>query len=484
MSPEWEELERRIARIEQVLGIAGQASSLPAPSESPASVPKLETTALLPILGRALLGLAGAYLLRALTESGVLPHELGVAVGLAYALFWLLWAARTPAAQKLEAALHSLTAVLVLAPLLWEAALRFHAVSTWMAGAILLFFTLFGLIVSWRKDLLIVATISTIAGLGTAAALLVATHDVVPFTCVILTIAAAVEICACLDHWLSERWLAAAAADLSVVLATWLVTNPRGLPETYVPIPHGWLLAAQIVLLAIYLASIIFRTLLHGSTFTVFEILQCAAVFLISARAMPPVTLCCGAACYLVAFRQHGRNYHVYSSFGAALLLVGLWTALPLSSFEAILPALAVCGAIAGRSLGSLTLQVHGAVCLIPTIVTGGVPGAAAAVLCYALAIRTSPAFNLALAGAALWLLAGLAGFRTPVIGAAALLLAWSGARWKRLELGRLAYPAMLLAGYRLLMFDLHRESKAALFLSLLVYGVVLIILPRVKRAL
>jgi len=124
-------------------------------------------TALLPVLGRALLGLAGAYLLRAFTESGTFAPQAGVAIGLLYALLWLVWAARTPAARRIETALRSLTSVLVLAPLLWEATLRFHAISTWTAGAILLLFTVFGLAVSWRKDLLIVATITTLAGLGT-----------------------------------------------------------------------------------------------------------------------------------------------------------------------------------------------------------------------------------------------------------------------------------------------------------------------------
>ena len=127
------------------------------------------------------------------------------------------------------------------------------------------------------KDLLIVATIATLAGLGTAAALLMATHDVLPFTLVFLAIAAAVEASACLDHWLSERWLAATAADLAVLLATWLVTNERGLPPAYAPIPHAWLLAAQVALLAIYLSSTIVRTLLRGFTFTGFETAQCAA---------------------------------------------------------------------------------------------------------------------------------------------------------------------------------------------------------------
>ncbi|MBZ5625548.1 MAG: hypothetical protein LAQ69_43660, partial [Acidobacteriia bacterium] len=216
--PEWEgleaevrELSRRIGRIEKALGIetdqaAQTAPVLPAPS-APGEVAGVEPTALFPLLGRALLGLAGAYLLRALTEAGTLPHGGGVAIGILYAVAWLVWGARTPAAHRLEAALHCLTSALVLAPLLWEATLRFHAVSTWSAGALLLFFTLFGLAVSWRKNLLIVSTIGTLAGLGTAAALLVATHDVLPFTVVFLAIAAAVEVSACLDHWLSERWL-------------------------------------------------------------------------------------------------------------------------------------------------------------------------------------------------------------------------------------------------------------------------------------
>ena len=109
-----------------------------------------------------------------------------------------------------------------------------------------------------------------------------ATRDVLPFTFLFLAMAAAIEASACLDHWLSERWLGAAAADLAVLLATWLVTNQRGLPEGYAPIPHAWLLAAQVALLTIYLASTIVRTLLRGFSFTAFETAQVAVAFAIS----------------------------------------------------------------------------------------------------------------------------------------------------------------------------------------------------------
>jgi hypothetical protein len=467
--PEWEGLEaevrdlaRRLSRIERELGIDARRAEL-APVAAPAAPAEavVAPATLLPVLGRALLGLAGAYLLRALTESGALPPRGGIAIGILYAVGWLVWAARTPASQRVEAALHSLTAALVLAPLLWEATLRFHAVSTGSAGAILLLFTVFGLAVSWRKDLLMVATVATLTGLGTAAALLLATHDVLPFTGVFLAIAAAVEASACLDHWLSERWLAAAAADLAVVLATWLVTNERGLPPAYAPIRHSWLLAAQIALLAIYLSSTIIRTLVRGSVFTNFEIVQCAAAFAISVGgglrlsnedprlglAMAMLTIACGAACYAVSFlrldrqgARRGRNFYTYSTFGILLVLAGSRILLRHGGADILWPALAVACVWAGGFSGRLTLLVHGTIYLLLALSTSGAllqaadfvvasgswPGAGDAALlvgsgaagvCYLLAVRLAKgrtewnfqALRLALMGTFAWLAAGVA---------------------------------------------------------------------------
>jgi hypothetical protein len=66
---------------------------------------------------------------------------------------------------------------------------------------------------------------------------------------------------------------------------------------------------------------------------------------------------------------------------------------------------------------------------------------------------------------------------RTAVIAVAALLAA-RFASWSHL-----IYPLMLLGVWRLVMVDLHQERKTALFLSLLIYGAALIILPRLLRA-
>ncbi len=559
-------LRQRVERIEQELGLAPEAvtrSLLPHPTPDSASIAPSPAT-LLPVLGRALLGLAGAYLLRAITESATVTAEIGVAIGLLYAILWLVWAARTSSARRLEAAMHSLTSVLVLCPLLWEGTLHFHAVSTWAAAAVLLFFTVFGLAVSWRKDLLIVATITTLAGLGTAAALLIATRDVLPFTLVFLAIAAAIETSACLNHWLSERWLAATAADLAILLATWLVTNENGLPAAYAPIPHSWLLGAQIALLAIYFSSTIVRTLLRGFTFTGFETAQCGLAFLISVggglrlagedprlgSAMALLTLACALACYVVSFTlldrptARGRNFYTYSTFGFLLAIVGSRILLVGGTSDAVWSAAAIACLWAGGYWGRLTLQVHGGLYLLLTLVTSGAlaqaarfllgegtwpgengvaigAGAAATGLCYGLAVHfgrryvsTVPTssrgewgfqvFRLAAAGTFVWLLAGIsaglltaayhrffgetashaycATLRTGIVAGSALLFAWVGSRRNYPELGRLIYPAMAVGAWRLVTEDLHQERKAALFLSLLIYGAALMALPRFKK--
>ena len=71
---------------------------------------------------------------------------------------------------------------------------------------------------------------------------------------------------------------------------------------------------------------------------------------------------------------------------------------------------------------------------------------------------------------------------RTGVLACLALLLAWAGPRWSRSELSLLAYPAMLLGGYRLITWDIHQGHKVALVLSLLMLGAVMTVLPGLRR--
>ena len=447
--------------VAQSLPAAGPGTPAREDLKRDALLPAPETTPILLVLGSATLGLAGAYLLRAIAESRTFPPKVAFDAGTLYAVAWLVWAPRAHAGRRLATTVYSLTAALILSPLLWEATVRFHMVATWQTSAILVAFALIGMAVSRRSGLPVVAVISTLASVGTAGALLVATYDVLPFTFVFLANAAAIEACACLGHRLDARWLAAAAADLAVFFATWLVTNPRGLPEGYAPIPVWGLLAAQMALLVIYLSSVTVRTLLRGRTFTNFETGQCALAFLIGlggamrlssqgsglAPAVAGFALLCGTACYAISFKvlarqgSHGRNFYTYSTFGILLLLAGCRILLSDSGAAIVWFLLALACTGAGGFWGRLTLEMHGGVYLLLALMLSGaflqssrlllgtvlwpdsIPpalwmGAGVAGASYLLAVRSSRsmgggwnfhAFRVAIAAALVWLVLGLA---------------------------------------------------------------------------
>jgi hypothetical protein len=219
--------------------------------------------------------------------------------------------------------------------------------------------------------------------------------------------------------------------------------------------------AAQLGLLAIYLASTIIRTLVRGSKFTNFEVAQCALAFVVCvsgglrlsgtnaplAAAMGILTLLCGVACYLVSFvrldhdgAQHGRNFYTYSTFGILLALAGSRILLSIEAAGPLWLGMAVACVWAGGVFRRLTLEVHGALYLLLALGVSGAleqaaefvvgsaswpgesdlalsSGALAAALCYVLALRYSgvraewnfQALRLAVTGTLAWLLAGIA---------------------------------------------------------------------------
>jgi hypothetical protein len=347
-----------------------------------------DTASAIPVIGKALLGIAGAYLLRALTEFGVLPLTAGVALGILYALSWLVLAARAAPQRRFAAAVHGATSVAIAMPLVWETTVRFHAISTWVAAGLLVLFSAFGLAISWRKNIAVVAWITTLAGLVTAIVLLVATYDLAPFTLALLAMAAAVEFSACLDHWLRERWIVALIADLAVLLLTYIVTREGGLPPGYAPISRAIALTAQIALLTIYLSSTIVRTLLRRFTFTTFETTQCVLAFLLSmggalrvAHGDPAAVvavsifgLVCGAACYALSFAllkwtgKPGRNFYTYSTLGLLLTFTGSRILVSGTALVILLSALALVCFRVGRML----FRWHGAIYLVLSAVLSG----------------------------------------------------------------------------------------------------------------
>jgi len=71
---------------------------------------------------------------------------------------------------------------------------------------------------------------------------------------------------------------------------------------------------------------------------------------------------------------------------------------------------------------------------------------------------------------------------RTIVNCALALVLGFLGSRCKRVELGWVAYVAVAFGTLKLLFEDLRFGNAASLVVSLLFYGLILILLPRWTR--
>jgi hypothetical protein len=75
-----------------------------------------------------------------------------------------------------------------------------------------------------------------------------------------------------------------------------------------------------------------------------------------------------------------------------------------------------------------------------------------------------------------------LSGIRTIVTCLVALSLGFLAPRWKRIELGWIAYAAVGLGAVKLMLEDLRFGNAASLVVSLFFYGLILILLPRLMR--
>jgi len=136
-------VERRLDRLEsQEPGAARRAAGRQdeptrrTADQSPAGSGIPDVGSVVALLGRTLFVLAGAFLLRALTDSGRLEAGLGILVGLAFAMTWIVMADRAGGRrQSASAAFHGLAFVLIAFPLLFEATNRFHFLNAVTAAA-------------------------------------------------------------------------------------------------------------------------------------------------------------------------------------------------------------------------------------------------------------------------------------------------------------------------------------------------------------
>ena len=552
---ELHQLEHRVDALEhlaegRLMGAAEIRAGNSAPSILAHPGPAFELSSALhniQIAGIAMLGIAGAFLLRALADSGAAPRLLAVAIAILYAAAWLLFSRRTRKHDAFATATYGVTAALILTPLLWEVTVRFQLLPPPITACILVGFfgiAFFGLrpAIRWSGRSDPVTTVMTLAVLLTALVLMVQTGDLVPFAVALLVVAGTLEIWGCRGDDRKMRIPAALAADLGVWLILYTMTRATGVPESYRAVDPRITLALGAVLFAITAASIVWRTAVLRYSITSFEMVQSAAAFMLSAggalqitqgRAAPIVGVLAGIACiacYFAAFERFAesprRAHHVLASWGLALTLAATFLLLPASALPATWSAIALAATLIGAHFLGATLLLHGAVYLVAAALTFGLPFtmfnaftaarlapatsalwivAISAVGCCVASYaarsgrwRTIAGFVTGLvtatsAGALIILVATpgfsveptaslLATVRTLVICAVALAFGLAGARTGRRELVWISYVSIASGALKLVLEDFRQSHAGALAVSLICYGALLILVPRIGR--
>ena len=535
-------LEKRVTHLEHG-ATAADAEPVtgfrpPAETENSASVGSV-----FPVLGRALLGVAGAYVLRALASSNLLPRPLIAAFAILYALGWLALAGRARA-SKFAAATYAATSALILAPMLWEMCLRFQVLPAGGAAAVL---ALYVGAATWLARSRSPAFSFAYAGGALAAlALSIGTHVMVPFTLLLIAMLLVGEIAQVRRQPLAIRPLIAVAADFSAWAILFIYRTPAETRSDYPALSTAVVVAIAFLPFVVTFPGIAWRTVRMSLPLSTADIAQGLLSFAVVALALLWMLPSAGSTalgclcvalslgCYAATLGPFRRgvprvNLIVGAVWSAAMMLLGIFLLFTPEIASIAFSALAIATILLADRLQCRAVELHGVLYLgVAAAISGMVvfaghalvgqmPAAPAWPVLAAAAAATAacivgdespgepghkqflhiiPALLAALAAVALLthvmvrataLILSPADFhiaflRTLTLCAVALFLAFAASRWQRLELKRVAYAALAFVAAKLIFEDLrhgHMEYTAA---SIGLVALTLIAVPRLAQ--
>jgi hypothetical protein len=549
LSSRMDALERRVHELEHFPAALAHpahqsgAAILPLAAEVPSGE---QVSGAFLVLGKAMLGIAGAYVLRALAEAAVLPRLLVAAIAIGYAMAWLVAASRTPASQRFAGALYAATSALILAPMLWELTMRFHVLAPKASAAVLGFLAAAATALSWKKENASDFSVAFVAAALTALALSVVTHVMIAFLILLLLMVAVCEYRCIRTGVQGTRMVVAAIADCAVWFLIVIYRNPGSMRGDYPALGTAALVAPACFLFLITAASVAYKTAVLRRRVTGFETVQSMVAFLlwmssmlflvpqVSGRIVGMICILFAAACYSAAFRlfrtlPEPRNFHVFALWSAGLLLAGVLLSFAPAWAVALLALAAMGSAILAGRMCCITLECHGIIYLTVAALScgllefsfqslvGTMPTKVAwsillvsgcALFCYGAAREREgeawqeQTLHLASALVAVFAVCGLAAqgtlrllalritpdvfhvalVRTLVLCAVASGLAFAGSRWQRPELRRIAYAALGLLAIKLLFEDLRHGRMEFIAASIFLFALALIAVPRLAR--
>jgi hypothetical protein len=545
------EMSRVSARLDalehQASGHATGASDQ-AREAQPESLPLLPVTradlgSSLSLTGRTFIVLGGAFLLRALTESSRVPARVGVVLGLAYAVAWIVAADRAARHRNgISALFHGLTGVLVGLPLLWETSTTFGVLSATGCAAALGLFTTLTLVVSDRQRLRTLALVALTGALSIAVPLAVMTNGFVPFAVLLVVLVAITLVIAARRQWAWLAWPAAFIADSFLFVLT-ARAGSVGPPTT-----ASTALTLSLALLVVTIGYLVARAMGPPRRLTLFEMAQTvvavalglgSSLWLGAAAGVPrsavgAITLAVALLAYLTVVRvlaprgRTARTTQFFATMGLVLVLAGMRALVPGAALPLILAAIALTAAWCSRRQDSATATLHGLAYAVgalvaagwtsqlitswvgvptvwpsldvPLLATFGVawmclllrPSSDSRIVSFARmgyavsAVLVTSAVLLTLLGP---LVAGspadagvLATLRTAVLTIGAILVAACARIEAVRDFSALVYPVLICGGFKLVAEDFGHSRPATLFIALALFGAALVIAPKLAK--
>lgn len=398
---ELDDVQRRLAVVEAGRGpprgaprAAGGADAADVGSTDAPPAVSVIPPRVVALVGRTLVVLGGGFLLRAITETAVMPGFGGALAAFLYAVWWLTQADRAAGAgDRLGAAFHGFGAVLVVYPMIWETTARFEILGSPIAASALVTFLALGFAVAWHRRLEELAWTVGLFTVATAMALAIGTRDFLPYAITLFLLAASIELFALRDHWLALRWPAAIAIDLAVLMTVASAVRPNLPPESHSSLAVAGVIGLALAVPVLYLGSIGVRTVLRAKLVTPFSLLQTSAALLvgfggavrmISFHGGNPspvwvVVVLLGAACYAAAFASidrrsgRGRNFYAYTTLAGLLVLVGCRMIFDGVLLAATWSALAMAAVALGARFDRITLKFHGTIYVLAAVFSADV---------------------------------------------------------------------------------------------------------------
>jgi hypothetical protein len=268
-------LEERVAELESRLSTlitTGTVRLTTMEAALPSAVQPRRDSFDISLVGRSLIALGGAYLLRALTESRAVPPAAGIALGFAYAIFWAGMIDRAARrGRRMNAIFDGVLVCIIGYPMIWEATASFHILDANSAAISLA--VLFGiqLYIAHRRQLQPVAWFATAGALGAGVVLVFSTSIVIPFAVVLTALAVATLWLSYTRDWWILPWLPAVVID-AMLLALILLSVQKKTSHSTAAV-----VSLLFAVFAAFLVTMSFRKFIHAESVTFFELLQMSA---------------------------------------------------------------------------------------------------------------------------------------------------------------------------------------------------------------